>query len=49
MTRAELAYAAETEDALTAEDFLLRRTKLHLLLDERGRNAVAQWFARQVG
>ena len=49
VTRAELAYAAETEDALTAEDFLLRRTKLHLLLDERGRNAVAQWFARQVG
>jgi glycerol-3-phosphate dehydrogenase len=49
VTRAELAYAAEVEDALTAEDFLLRRTKLHLLLDDRGRDAVAQWFARQVG
>jgi glycerol-3-phosphate dehydrogenase len=49
VTRAELAYAAEVEDALTAEDFLLRRTKLHLLLDDRGRDAVAQWFATQVG
>ena len=49
MTRAELDYAAEAEDAMTAEDFLLRRTKLHLLLDERGRDAVAQWFARQAG
>lgn len=44
--RAELAYAAEVEDALTAEDFLLRRTKLHLLLDERGREAIAEWFAK---
>ena len=36
VTRAELEYAVEIEDALTAEDFLLRRTKLHLLLDEPG-------------
>ena len=26
---------------MTAEDFLLRRTKLHLTLDPRGREAVA--------
>jgi glycerol-3-phosphate dehydrogenase len=49
VTRAELDYAAETEDAMTAEDFLLRRTKLHLLLDERGRDAVARWFVREGG
>ena len=30
--RAELEYAVEIEDAMTAEDFLLRRTKLHLTL-----------------
>jgi glycerol-3-phosphate dehydrogenase len=45
VTRAELGYAAEVEDAISAEDFLLRRTKLHLLLDENGREAVADWFA----
>jgi len=45
---AELAYAAEVEDAMTAEDFLLRRTKLHLLLDQEGRDAVATWFAANV-
>jgi glycerol-3-phosphate dehydrogenase len=43
--RVELGYAAETEDAMTAEDFLLRRTKLHLLLDQAGRDAIEQWFA----
>jgi glycerol-3-phosphate dehydrogenase len=46
--RAELEYAVEVEDAMTAEDFLLRRTKLHLLLDEAGRDAVRQWFAVNV-
>jgi glycerol-3-phosphate dehydrogenase len=45
VTRAELAYAAAVEDAMTAEDFLLRRTKLHLLLDAQGRAAVSGWFA----
>jgi glycerol-3-phosphate dehydrogenase len=45
VTRAELEYAAEIEDALTAEDFLLRRTKLHLLLKAPGRDAVARWFS----
>jgi glycerol-3-phosphate dehydrogenase len=44
VTLAELAHAAEVEDAMTAEDFLLRRTKLHLLLDRSGREAVATWF-----
>jgi glycerol-3-phosphate dehydrogenase len=43
--RAELGYAADTEDAMTAEDFLLRRTKLYLLLDDTGRDAVRNWFA----
>jgi glycerol-3-phosphate dehydrogenase len=46
VNRAELGYAAEIEDAMTEEDFLLRRTKLHLLLDQAGRAAVAEWFAR---
>jgi glycerol-3-phosphate dehydrogenase len=44
VTLAELAYAAEVEDAMVAEDFLLRRTKLHLLLDEPGREAIRAWF-----
>jgi glycerol-3-phosphate dehydrogenase len=44
VTLAELVYAAEVEDAMTAEDFLLRRTKLHLLLDEPGREAVRAWL-----
>jgi glycerol-3-phosphate dehydrogenase len=43
--RAELEYAVEVEDAMTGEDFLLRRTKLHLLLDAGGREAVNRWFA----
>jgi glycerol-3-phosphate dehydrogenase len=45
VTRAELEHSVEVEDTMTAEDFLLRRTKLHLLLDEVGREAVARWFA----
>jgi glycerol-3-phosphate dehydrogenase len=48
VTRAELDYAAEIEDAMTAEDFLLRRTKLHLTLDQAGRDAVEQWFLTKV-
>jgi glycerol-3-phosphate dehydrogenase len=44
VTRAELEHAVENEDAMTAEDFLLRRTKLHLTLDPAGRKAVARWF-----
>jgi glycerol-3-phosphate dehydrogenase len=47
VTRAELAHAVGMEDAMTAEDFLLRRTKLHLLLDARGRKAVEDWFAAE--
>jgi glycerol-3-phosphate dehydrogenase len=46
VTRAELEYVVEIEDAMTAEDFLLRRTKLYHLLDETGRDAVGQWFAK---
>jgi glycerol-3-phosphate dehydrogenase len=42
---AELIHAVDVEDAMTAEDFLLRRTKLHLTLDQRGRDAVAEWFS----
>jgi glycerol-3-phosphate dehydrogenase len=49
VTRAELHYAANIEDALTAEDFLLRRTKLHLLVDQAGRDAVGQWFVTNRG
>jgi glycerol-3-phosphate dehydrogenase len=48
VTRSELEHSVEAEDAMTAEDFLLRRTKLHLLLDERQREAVTRWFARAV-
>jgi len=44
VTLAELTHAAEVEDAMTGEDFLLRRTKLHLTLNQRGRDAVAAWF-----
>lgn len=47
VARAELEYTAEVEDAMTAEDFLLRRTKLHLLLDQAGRDAVERWFVRR--
>ena len=42
---AELIHAVDVEDAMTADDFLLRRTKLHLTLDQRGRHAVADWFS----
>jgi len=44
VTLAELAHAVEFEDTLTAEDFLLRRTKLHLTLNRAGRDAVTTWF-----
>lgn len=41
----ELLHAATVEDAVTAEDFLYRRTKTFILLDDGGRAAVAAWFA----
>ncbi|HXE03490.1 MAG TPA: glycerol-3-phosphate dehydrogenase C-terminal domain-containing protein, partial [Methyloceanibacter sp.] len=44
VTRAELDHARETEDAMTAEDFLLRRTKLYLTLSPSGRDAIERWF-----
>ena len=49
VTRAELDFVVMTEDAMTAEDFLLRRTKLQLMLDQAGRDAVAQWFSSKAG
>ena len=45
VTRAELEYSREIEDAMTAEDFLLRRTKLQLSFDATGREAVKRWFS----
>ena len=41
---AELIHAVEIEDAMTAEDLLLRRTKLHLMLPEEGRQSIRRWF-----
>ncbi len=46
VTRAELEHAVAEEDAMTAEDFLLRRTKLALTLSPGERAAVERWFAR---
>jgi glycerol-3-phosphate dehydrogenase len=34
------------EDAMTAEDFLLRRTKLSLTLDPASIEAVQAWFGK---
>ena len=42
---AELEHAVSREDALTAEDFLYRRTRLFLALDAPLRRAVDAWFA----
>jgi glycerol-3-phosphate dehydrogenase len=42
---AELEHANEVEDAMTADDFLLRRTKLHLTLSADEADAVRAWFA----
>jgi len=43
---AELLYSVEVEDANTAEDFLYRRTKLGLTLEEDGISAISAWFAK---
>jgi glycerol-3-phosphate dehydrogenase len=48
VTLAELTHAVEAEDAATAEDFLMRRTKLRLTLDPSGIEAVKGWFSREV-
>jgi glycerol-3-phosphate dehydrogenase len=45
VTRAELDHAREIEEAMTADDFLLRRTKLYLTLDPSGRDAIKRWFS----
>lgn len=44
---AELQHVASREDAVTAEDFLYRRTKTFIDLDAAGRNAVRRWFGEQ--
>lgn len=44
---AELLHAVTVEDARTAEDFLYRRTKTFIQLDQAGRDAVGAWFARR--
>jgi len=44
LPEAELHYAAEIEDARTAEDFLYRRTKLFIDMSEADRQAVDLWF-----
>ncbi|MGC2410254.1 MAG: glycerol-3-phosphate dehydrogenase [Methyloceanibacter sp.] len=48
VTLAELTHAVEVEDATTAEDLLLRRTKLYLTLDQRGRDAIESWFRHAI-
>jgi glycerol-3-phosphate dehydrogenase len=44
--RVELEHVASIEDASTAEDFLMRRTKLQLFLDNAGREMIEDWFAK---
>jgi glycerol-3-phosphate dehydrogenase len=46
VTEVELRHAAGVEDAMTAEDFLLRRTKLSLTLDPASIEAVQAWFGK---
>lgn len=41
----ELRHARDFEDAITAEDFLYRRTKLFLTLDSKGVAAIEKWFS----
>jgi glycerol-3-phosphate dehydrogenase len=48
VTLAELTHAVEAEDAVTAEDFLLRRTKLQLTLDPGAIEAVERWFLKGI-
>ncbi len=40
----ELVHATEVEAALCAEDFLFRRTKLHLTLPAEAQRAIEEWF-----
>lgn len=44
--RVELEHAVSVEDASTGEDFLWRRTKLQLTLDEAAREMIESWFAK---
>ncbi|MBR0898992.1 glycerol-3-phosphate dehydrogenase [Bradyrhizobium tropiciagri] len=47
VTEGELRYVVDVEDVRTAEDFLYRRSKLFILLDDSERTRVAEWFARR--
>ena len=44
VTEAELNHSRVNEDTLTAEDFLYRRTKLFLKLDDNDQMAIMRWF-----
>ena len=44
---AELDHAWAVEDARTAADFLERRTKLRLILDEKAQQRVEHWFTQR--
>lgn len=48
VTARELDWAIKNEWVCTGEDFLLRRTKLNLRLDETQRAAVADYVSRQI-
>lgn len=45
--RVELEHAWSTEDARTAQDFLVRRTKLNLALDDREQARIERWFTER--
>ncbi|WP_045368768.1 glycerol-3-phosphate dehydrogenase [Methyloceanibacter caenitepidi] len=44
--RVELEHAVSVEDASTGEDFLWRRTKLQLTLDDAARETIEDWFVK---
>ena len=44
MPAVELDHALKIEDARHAEDFLYRRTKLFIDLDDAAREQLARWF-----
>ena len=45
---AELVHARDVEDACTGDDFLTRRTKLYMDLDQQDRETINQWFRKNV-
>ncbi len=44
VVEAELAHVCEVEDARGPEDFLMRRTKLHYVLEPKDRARIGRWF-----